>query len=347
MATTTSSISSSSSTATLSSTYQTLVNSIMTKESEPLTTLTGQRDSATVQKGVYTDLLTNLKNLQTQVEALISTGTSYAISTSKSATVSNQTDSGNVFTASASDDALVGDYDVSVTTLAKNHRVSSDQQSSSSEALGYAGTIVVGGGATRGATAVSSVAGTVDGFGTTSAVSSGTTELASGNYYLEMRNDSTSGWQFRMVDAYGQSVNVKHADGTYSGTWQSVTAGTYDTGRGLTVTFGSDPSSYQAMSKGNGAAQVKYSAEGTSITIDATKSLNDIAKLINSATYVAGNEIQAAVIDRQLVLTAKNSGTAHAIEASGSILAKPGHPGQRWDIQPRVERCCRCELYCE
>ncbi len=323
MATTTSSLGSSSSTAQLSSTYQSLVNSIMTQESKPLTTLTNQRDSVQVQKGVYTDLLSSLNSLQTQVGALVSTGSSYAITTSKSASVSNQTDSGTVFTASSSSNSLLGVYDISVATLARQHRVASSQQASSSNALGLVGTIIVGGGADRSGTAVTTVSGTVDSFGTAD-IASGKTELASGNYYIETRHDSGSGWQFRLVDTYGEAVSIRLANGSYGSGWQTLSDGTFDTGRGLTISFGADPSAYQVFSKGSGAAQVDYTAKGVSLSINQDESLSAIAQQINNGTYVAGNEVQASVINRQLVLTAKNSGTAHAIEASGVVFQNLG-----------------------
>jgi flagellar hook-associated protein 2 len=322
----TSSISSTSTTATLNSTYTSLLNSIMTAESKPLTKLNTKKDTVEVQKAVYTDLLTNLKSLQTSIEALISTDSSYGIKTGKATSVSNATNDSTVFSATSTDDALLGSYDIAVSSLAKQHRVTSSRQASSLEALGLTGQIVVGGSLVRSQTAVSTIAGMLDTFGTAE-IASDTTELSSGNYYVETRHDSTAGWQFRVVDAYGNAVSVRQSSGSYSGNWQAINGSTYDTGRGLTINFGSDTSAYQTTSKGSGAAQVKFAAKGVSLDVSSGQSLQDIAKMINSATYVAGNEVTASVIDQQLVLTAKNSGTAHSLEVSGNVMQSLGVVG--------------------
>jgi flagellar hook-associated protein 2 len=307
----------------LDSVYQQLITSTMSKEKEPLTALTNQRDTATTQKAIYTDLAQNLTNLQTQVEALVSTSANYGVSLSKNATISNTSTGHTVLTASTTSEAVAGTYDINVTSLAKAQRVASERQSSSTDSLGIAGTIVIGGGAARSQTASATVAGLVDSFGT-STIASGQSELSSGTYSIETRNDPINGWQFRLVDQYGQNADFRHSDGTFKSGWQAITGEPYDTGRGLTINFGSDTSQYTTTSQGHGAAQVKYSAQGVSISVETSDSLNTIASKINSTSFVPGNEVVATVIDQQLVLTAKNSGTAHAIEASGNVLQSLG-----------------------
>jgi len=146
--------------------------------------------------------------------------------------------------------------------------------------------------------------------------------LGTDTYYVETRNDADSGWQFRIVDSNGKAVSVKRADGEgYTAAWQDIPTGggSYDSGRGLTFSFGADSGGYVEASRTAGnAGQVSYTAQGASITVDATDSLVDIASLINNATYAEGNGVLATIVDRQLVLTAAESGAAHAVVASDS-----------------------------
>jgi flagellar hook-associated protein 2 len=65
-------------------------------------------------------------------------------------------------------------------------------------------------------------------------------------------------------------------------------------------------------------ASVDYTAKGVTIDVEATDSLNDIRDKIrspeNSQKYAEGNEIQATVVDRRLVLTSSQTGTSGKIK---------------------------------
>ena len=122
---------------------------------------------------------------------------------------------------------------------------------------------MIGGAAARTQTTATTIANKGTGLGV-DARASGQKEIGSGTYYVETRNDGTSGWQFRVVDADGKAVSIKQGTGTtYTANWQSIPTGggSYDSGRGLTVTFGADSNLYQAASKGAGAAQLAYTAQ--------------------------------------------------------------------------------------
>ncbi len=109
------------------------------------------------------------------------------------------------------------------------------------------------------------IADTVTGFGA-NVLDTGQTELTSGSYFVETQFDGTN-WQFRVVDASSNPVSVALSDGSgYSDTWQNIPTGTgssipYDTGRGLTFTFGGDASMYSAATVGAGAASVAFTQQ--------------------------------------------------------------------------------------
>ncbi|MBI3761192.1 MAG: flagellar filament capping protein FliD, partial [Chloroflexi bacterium] len=262
-----------------------------------------------------------LKELQALVKPLTTTDPSSALTAGRAASVSNAAAGYTVLAASASNSAIAGAYAINVTTLAREHRVRSDQQTYSDQALNLSGTILVGGAAARSQTTVATIADTVTAFGTGS-IASGQNEIGTATYYVETRNDATAGWQFRLVDADGKAASIQQATsaGTYTSNWQAIPTGggSYDTGRGLTLTLGGDSGLYQAAGKGAGAAQASYSAQGASIAVAATDSLTSIASAINSAAYAEGNAVAATVVDRQLVLAAKDTGAAHAVAASDS-----------------------------
>ncbi len=298
-----------------------LISQMMSIQRQPLATLQTQRSDLTFKQAVFSDLSTKLSTFQTAINGFKSTALT-SVFDKRSAVVSDVPSDKTVFTASASDGAVAGVYNLSVDAdgLALEHRVRSDKQYYSDQALNLAGSFVLGGAAARSQAEVSTIADTVTAFGT-AALQSGQTELGSGNYYVETRNDASAGWQFRLVDADGKAASIRSSSSSsYTSAWQSMPTGggAYDTGRGLTLTFGADSGAYQAASKGAGAAQSTYTAQGATIEVTASTTLNDIATAINNATYADGNAVTATVVDKQLVLAAKETGTAHAITAANS-----------------------------
>jgi len=301
-----------------------LINQIMAVERRPLVQLQAQRDQIQVQSQLYSDarsLLTSLKSLALDLAG----GSSSSVFGAKSASSSDTT----VITASASPSAAVGTYDVVISAngLAKSHRVASDVQATSS-ALGLSGTFVIGGRAS-GAAAISNAntTATITGFAE-GAIQSGQAELASDKYYVETRNNAGT-WEFRLLDGDGKAMSISSsADGSgeLTSAWVAFTAGaTYQTGRGLDITFGASPAS---GSKDAGtAASLNYTALGASITVSTSTTLEGIRDAINNATYVSGNSVSASIVGSQLVLTAGRTGSQHGIQAadtSGTVLQSLG-----------------------
>ncbi|HPH96758.1 MAG TPA: flagellar filament capping protein FliD [Anaerolineaceae bacterium] len=308
----TSSVSSTASTANLDSYFVNLINTQMKQASQPLTLLQTQKDTLTVQKSVYTDLKSYLDAFQAPLRKLISTQATYALTTGVKGTVTPFTSGSTVLTANTTSSAIKGTYNFSVTQLASAHVLRSDRMASATEPLGLEGTFVIGGAAAR-AAAAGVTNSSVTGF-STGDLTSGQSELTSGNYFIETKQDSGT-WKFRVVDANGDAVSVQSGStGSFSSGWQAMpTSSTeYDTGRGLKINFSGEMpaagSNYM-----NGAAQLAYTAKGQSITVSTNQSLADIASAINDGTYAEGNGMTASVVDRRLVLTADKSGASYKI----------------------------------
>lgn len=316
----------------LDSYYQNLVNYTLAQEKLPLTRYTEQKDSITIKKAAYTDLKTKFDALQTAINKLRSAQTSYALKPGRTVSVSPLTTGTTVATATVSSSVSAGTYNLSVTSLAKAHEVHSTQQTYSNQALGLTGTFIVGGAAERSASIVDSLPDTVSSIasGSSNVIVSGQKELGTGNYYIETRNDASEGWQFRIVDADGNAQSIQEGSTSeFTSNWQSIPTGggDYDTGRGLSITFGSDPNLYTEANKATGAAQLSYTAEGASIAVTSEMSLIDINSLINSATYGDGNKVVSSIINNTLVLKNESTGTRHVMEASdssGSVLSSLG-----------------------
>jgi flagellar capping protein FliD len=312
----------------LSSYFTNIISDLMIIERQPLTRMQQQRSSLNGRSSAYSSVKTYLSGMKDAVKGLLSTNYSSSLVAGRSASVSDVASGFSVLSASASSSAMAGTYEIHVNTLAQAHRVRSDRQVYADQALGLSGTILLGGAQAR------SIASdppntvtneSVTGFAVGS-LAEEQTELGSGTYYVETRNDSSAGWQFRLVDGDGNAVSARLGDGESFGTnWQAVpTSGeTYDTGRGLTIDFAQ--SGYQVYNREtSGVAKVAYTAQGSSIQVEATDSLNDIATAINDASFASGNGVTASVVDRQLVLSAADSGIAHTIrasDASGTVLA--------------------------
>lgn len=303
--------------------FSQLIQQLVAVERQPISRLQSQRDQLEVRRSVYEQVDTKLSGLEDLATELAAGSTS--IFDAKTVT-SSDTD---VLTATVTSSAAPATYDISITTLAQAHRVRSDQQTYSDQALNLSGTFVIGGAASRSVANAVTVANTVDGFGTAS-VTGGLTELGTGTYYVEVR-DNNGTYQFRVVDSEGNAVAIDDANdgGTATTTnWQNlslVQGSTFDTGRGLTITFGTGP--FTTGTRGNGAASVDYTAQGASITVSTTDTLADIRDAINGATYADGNEVVASIVDNYLILEAANTGTTHQIAASdtsGTVLQDLG-----------------------
>lgn len=321
----------SSSTGGISASYlNQLIAASMEIARRPLTLLNRQKDSLEVTIATYTDLNTKLTSFNTVLQDLLwdsSNSDDTSVFQGKTVTSSNT----SAVTASAGSTAAVGDYSISVTTLAQSHRVRSEQQTYANQALGLSGTFVIGGAAERSVGSETTVADTVTDFDVAS-IATGQQELGSGSYYVEVR-DNGGTFQFRIVDEDGAAVSVANAasEGEYTSSWQDmddVAGTTFDTGRGLTVAFGSGP--YTTGTKENGAASVDYTAQGHSVTVDATMTLEEIRDAIGNGTYAEGMAVQATIVDKQLVLTRTNMGSGKqviAADVSGTVLSGSGASG--------------------
>ena len=222
--------------------YVSLINSIMAVEKQPLTRLTTQLDSINVQKGVYTDLSSMLTSFQTSVKGLISTEAFYSLQAGRTSSVAPTTSDLTVLTATTGSSSVPGQYDVSVTTLAKAHRVRSNAVEYSNQPLNMTGSFVIGGAEARSLANVSAASG-ITAFDT-GEVASGEKELASDTYYVETRQSGDQ-WEFRLVNKDGEAVSIMDQDSSedYISDWQGVPTdgGTIDTGRGMTFELDSRP----------------------------------------------------------------------------------------------------------
>ncbi len=305
----------------LDSYYQNLVNYTLTQEKQPLTRLSTQKDSITVKKAAYTDLKTKFDTLQTAINKLRSSNTTYGLEPGRTVAVSPLTSSTTVAMATVGSTASAGTYKLSVTSLATAHEVRSNRQTYSNQALGLTGTFVIGGAAQRSASVTTPLENTISSINSdgTTTVISGQKEFGTGSYYIETRNDVTAGWQFRVVDAEGNTQSIQEGTtGEFTSTWQNIPTGggQYDTGRGMTVTFSADSSHYTAANMGTGAFKLAYTAKGATINVTSDMSLTDIKAEINGGSFGAGNEVVASIIDNYLVLRNESSGTNHVMQAT-------------------------------
>jgi flagellar hook-associated protein 2 len=324
-------------TASLDSYYQQLVNLQISNEQKPMDAITKQVDTLKIQKALYTDLKGKFDGLQSAIKALLSSDSFYSMTPGRSTSISSSATQ-SVITATAGSAAIEASYNISVTTLARGQTARSDQQAYSDQALNMSGTFVIGGAASRSASAGTTNA-TVSAFSASGTLISGQKELGSSNYFVETRQTDEGVWQFRLVDSNGTAMNIRNAsagDDSLTTAWQAIptTGGAYDTGRGLAFEFGLDSDSYAAKYRTDGAASTTYTAQGASITVAASDSLEVIANKINAATYGEGNEISATIVDKQLILKTTQTGSTKSLAAAdvGSdtvlqnlgVLSSPG-----------------------
>ncbi len=300
--------------------FTNLITNLMTLEKQPLTRLTRQRDDLAVKRAVYIDLKSRLDALKTSVSSLKSDDPFYIFNPGRKVSFTNIDTGFTVASAAVSTSAVPGEYNITNISLAKEHRVRSDRQLSTDQALGLSGNIVIGG-ATARIVAAESANNTISTFGT-SDTTAGQQELGSGTYYVETRLSSGI-QQFRVVDSKGSAISTQIPGGTtYTSGWQTLpAAGTYNTGRGLTFNISSD---FVEGTKGNGAASINYTSQGASLNVASTDTLNNIVEKINNASFSVGQGVRASIVDNQLILTSQQSGTAYSVIASGDVLKSLG-----------------------
>lgn len=311
--------------------FDSLISNATAQASRPITLLNNQKSSLQATLTLYNDVNGRLTDLKTAIDAFTADGSS-VFGTKKTAVTNGDSLSGDVLRITAGADASVGDYAVTVSNLARAQSVRSDTQLYADQALGLSGTFVIGGAAARAVSNAQPLAGTVSAFGTSATLVANQSELSSGTYYVETRQNPTSStWQFRVVNSDGQAVNIANQAGgstTMTSDWQSMPSagGVIDTGRGLTFTLDAT-GGWQAGSRGTTAASVAYTAKGATITVTASDTLKTIVASINKASIVAGNEAAASVVNNHLVLTSESTGTGHTIavaDTSGSVLQSLG-----------------------
>ncbi len=314
------SVTSSSATLLSASGIEALISAYVELEQVSITKLETQKDELDVKRAVYDDIGNYMEELRSALEALTENDDAYE---ELSASSSDE----EVVTVSAHDDAIAASYDMTVNCLAQAAKLSSNKQSQTNVALGLRGTFLIGGAESRAVSDENTVANTVNDFGTATSVWDDQTELGSGTYYVEVRKEGS--WQFRLVDENGDAVKIADADGSgMTKGWQDlsdVAGTTFDTGRGLTIAFGEG--GFRSGLADAGAASVEYTAQGTEITVTSGDSLSDICDAINDASYADGNEVQATIVNRTLVLTTGRTGSSESIllsDLTGSVLSDLG-----------------------
>jgi flagellar capping protein FliD len=302
----------------LDSYYQQLLDVQISQEQRPIDAIKYQLDDLKVQKAMYDDLSGKFDSFQDTIKALLSTDPFYDMTPGRTASVNTSADQ-TVLLATAGSSAIVGSYAIDITQLARGETARSDKQSYSDQGLNLAGTFVIGGGETRSIANITSDS-TVSGFATNGTLIEGQEELGTSTYFVETRQNEDGDWQFRMVDENGQAMSIRNdaADNdTVTTNWQNIPVGeVYDTGRGLSVTFGADDSLYTAKYRTDSASSVDYTAQGAMITVTEQDSLEDIAALINSADYADGNQINATIVDKQLIIKTVNTGETKTLSAA-------------------------------
>ncbi len=298
----------------LTTTYQTAIKATIDAESAPLRRIQSQKDTLDVRRGVYTDLKTNFDALQSAVQAMISSQATFGLKLTSKATVAPGTAGSTVLTlGTVNENAAATDYDISVTRLAKAHSRATAAVSSPDIALGKSGIFWLGGDGSAALQTETSpgvfgafVASTSVTAAATTSVASGQRELGTGTYNVQVR-DLNGVRQFRLVNADGNAVSIRKADGSsgYSAEWQNMPAGAFDTGRGQTLTLSS--------SGDLGSTSFYYTAKGTSITISPSDTQRGIVNSINAAIQPEGRDFKASIVANQLVLTATQTGENHAM----------------------------------
>lgn len=302
--------------------FKAVIAQIMATKRQPLKRLQRRRDDVQLQRSLYADTQTKLNELKDLALSLSANQTDNIFG-GRAVTVTDNDPDNEVLAATASNGAGLGTYDVGITTLAAAHRVASAEQSSTSSALGLSGTFYIGGESSNSVSGTA--AGAVSSFSTAS-VQGDNSQLGTDRYFVEFRKNG-SDYQFRLVDSDGQAISISDSSdgtGSLSSEWQTVTEGTtWDTGRGLAITFTSSTFDEATMAAsmptditnpGSNVAYADYIPQGAAITVATSDSLESIRDEINAATFPSGSNVEATIVGNRLMLAAERSGTFREIK---------------------------------
>jgi len=285
----------------LAQSFQAAIKATIKAESDPITKTQALKDTTDVRRSVYTDVKTNLEALQNALQTLISTQGTFGLNLVSKSIVTSGTSGATVLTATNTDGAPTADFEITDIQLAKAQSQSTLLAYSPDLALGKSGTFWMGGTGTAALSdfsASSSVATAA-----TSTVATGQRELGTGEYALETR-DLNGVRQFRLVNADGNAVSILSQDSTsYTTAWQSMASGSYNTGRGLTLSLNA--------SGATTSTALTYTAAGTSINISSTDTLRTITTALNAASQPEGRDFKASIVANKLVLTGAQTGENH------------------------------------
>jgi flagellar hook protein FlgE len=158
---------------------------------------------------------------------------------------------------------------------------------------------------------------TVNGFGVSN-LSTGQTELATGQYTVEVSNTSGT-FQFRVKDASGALVPVL---GSTTGDWQNIPAagGAFDTGRGMVINFGTTPASWA-----NGTAGVRFDATNVPIS-------NNVTAFDVKATMAGQSELPAG--EYYVETRTSPSNQFRILDSTGGPVAYNGNATGDWAAIP-------------
>ncbi|MGE5481303.1 MAG: flagellar filament capping protein FliD [Bacteroidota bacterium] len=116
---------------------QTIIDQLMQIESRPINIWRSQQDRLRTQKDAWKDVQSRMESLRSRVDALLAANAFSA----RSVTVSDQ----NVVKATATETATPVSLDLSVTAIARAHRLAGVTASDATAALGLAGTLQING----------------------------------------------------------------------------------------------------------------------------------------------------------------------------------------------------------
>jgi flagellar capping protein FliD len=141
---------------------------------------------------------------------------------------------------------------------------------------------------------------------------SGYAELAADRYYVEIGSGVDAG-KFRLVDSAGSAVAIATSSGgTTAGTdWIAIADGTYNTGRGLTITFQGN-GSYAPATLTNGAANAYYDVTHT------VQSPRSASLTVNGLSISRGRNVGLNDVVEDLTFDLKGTGNAQVTVGQNS-----------------------------
>lgn len=294
--------------------WQNMISQLVKLQRRPITLLEESKADLGEKKSAWNELNTKLLSLRTAVGSLSSLD-DFDLFTPTATTSGTSSDVGNILKYAVGSNATEGSYSITVNNLATAQKLSSRSFSSTSEALGISGDVIINNralsvAATDSLSVVQTKINALNSGKDPAGVTASIIRMSDGEYRLSLTSKSTG--EDGIFLANGSGTDILSEFGLADGT---LTLRNAITGGARSSAFSSSTDAVGASLGLNSAASGTVTVAGMEIAINlSTDSLDSIAGTINGNATLKAAGVSATVVSS----TNDDNGTVYTLQVDGT-----------------------------